>query len=106
MVQHVVGQGQIQATADTLEDLKEQVISTLNAYYNDSTDLQASGGLQGQAGTTNVVTAEEIQNAQMKVQQRFGMVIDALRQTSVALPETDAQNGQEIGAVVSGLRFT
>jgi len=106
MSQQIVGQSQVLATADTLDDLKHQVIDTLNQYYNLSTELQAGGSLDGGAGRTNVVTAEEIQNAQMKVQQRWGMVIDALRQTAPSMGDTDAQSASHIASVAGGLRFT
>ena len=60
MAQQVVGAAQIQSTADQLDDLKMRALDVLSRYQQHSTELQASGGLDGQAGVANVATAEEI----------------------------------------------
>jgi hypothetical protein len=103
---NIVGQSQVMETADYLEDLRQQAIDTLNRYYQHSVELQAGGMLDGGAGRTNVVTAEEIQAAQMKIHARWELVIQALRGTSANAGEVDVQNASNIAAVSGGLRFT
>ena len=103
---NIVGQSQVLATADTLDDLKFQAIDVLQRYYNHSMELQASGALDGGAGRTNVVTAEEIQQAQLKVQMRWDQLIQALRNSAPQFGDIDAQNASHIASVAGGLRFT
>jgi hypothetical protein len=101
-----VGQSATLQTANTLDDLKHQAIDVLNRYYQHSQDLQAQGGLNGTAGMTNVVTAEEIQHAQMKIQTRWEQVIQLVRSSVHGYGDRDQQNAQHISSVAGGLRFT
>jgi hypothetical protein len=102
----LLGQSAVLQTANTLDDLKHQAIDVLNRYYQHSQDLQAQGGLNGSAGTTNVVTAEEIQHAQMKIQNRWDQVIQLVRNAVASGADQDHQNAQHIAQVAGGLRFT
>ena len=68
-------------------------------------ELQAPGALDGQAGLTNVVTAEEIQQAQMEIQTRWDSVIRRCA-TRTAYGDIDAQSASNIASVAGGLRFT
>ncbi|BBZ15022.1 hypothetical protein [Mycobacterium branderi] len=101
----LVGQNTLLQTANNLEDLMHQAVDVLNRYYNHSTELQ-SGGLEGGAGQTNVVTAEEIQHAQMKIQTRWGHVIDLVRSNTHNYGQQDEHNAASIAAVASDLRWT
>lgn len=103
---NIVGQSQVMSTADTLDDLKFQAIDVLERYYQHSVELQAAGSLDGGAGRTNVVTAEEIRHAQMKVQTRWDQLIQALRNSAPQFGDVDAQNASHIASVPGGLRFT
>ena len=55
MAQQVVGAAQIQSTADQLDDLKMRALDVLSRYQQHSTELQASGGLDGQGRQTQAV---------------------------------------------------
>jgi hypothetical protein len=99
----LVGPGQLHTAASQLENLMHEAISTLQNYYNHSTDLQSGGGLNGAAGVTNIVTAEEVQHAQMQIQNRFGNVIQTLRSQTANYGETDHTNASQIASVASGL---
>jgi hypothetical protein len=98
-----VGPEQLISAASQLENLKDEAISVLQNYYNHSTDLQSGGGLTGAAGMTNVVTAEQVQHAQMQIQTRFGNVIDMLRSQTANYGEADHSNASQIASVASGL---
>jgi hypothetical protein len=99
----LVGPGQLHTAAAHLENLMHEAVSTLQNYYNHSTDLQSGGGFQGTAGMTNLVTAEEVQHAQLKIQQRFGNAIDMLRSQTANYGETDHSNASQIASVAAGL---
>jgi hypothetical protein len=102
----LIGQSTLLTTANTLDDLKHQAVDVLNRYYNHSQDLNAQGGLNGSAGTTNVVTAEEIQHAQLKIQTRWEQVIQLLRGNTAGYGDHDHQNASSIASVPGQLRFT
>jgi uncharacterized protein YukE len=101
-----VGPGELHAAANQLEDLMHQAIDTLNRYYQHSQDLLGQGGLTGAAGSTNIVTAEDIQQAAMKLQNRWGNVISTLRSSTQGYSETDSHNAQHIASVGSELSWT
>jgi uncharacterized protein YukE len=101
-----VGEAELYDTANRLDELKFRAIDTLNRYMNQSTDLHSGGGLQGDAGTTNVVTAEEIKAAQDKISERWDQVIQTLRESTGGFVDQDAQNASHIASVTSDLRFT
>ncbi|WP_094287339.1 hypothetical protein [Mycobacterium lehmannii] len=106
MAQQVIGAAQIQATADQLDDLKMQALDVLSRYMQHSTELQATGGLDGRAGVANVVTAEEISTAQREMNMRWETLIAALRNSAPDFTNIDEQSAQQITSVAGGLRFT
>jgi hypothetical protein len=106
MADYKVAQSAVMQTANTLDDLKHQAVDVLNRYYQHAQDLQAQQGLNGTAGTTNVVTAEEIQHAQMKIQTRWEQVIQLIRSNVHGYADRDHQNASHIGSVAGGLRWT
>jgi uncharacterized protein YukE len=106
MATQVVGAEQIQATADQLDDLKMQALNVLSRYMEHSTELQASGGLDGQAGVANVATAEEVSNAQREMNMRWESLIAALRNSAPDFTNIDQQSASQITSVAGGLRFT
>jgi len=99
----LIGPEQVQAAANQLEGLMNDTVDALQQYYNHSTDLQAGGGLNGAAGMTNVVTAEEIHQAQMNIQTHWGRVIAMLRTQTGQYGETDHSNSSQIASVAGGL---
>ncbi|WP_425004981.1 hypothetical protein [Mycolicibacterium sp. S3B2] len=104
--QQIVGAEQIQSTADQLDDLKMQALDVLSRYMEHSNNLQASGGLYGQAGVANVATAEEISQAQRQMNQRWEALIASLRNSAPDFGNIDTQSAQQIQSVAGGLRFT
>jgi hypothetical protein len=67
--------------------------------------------LTGSAGTTNVVTGSEIQEAISKITARWTTAIDMLRQSVGSFDNTDVESASSIAQVASGmgdggLRFT
>lgn len=106
MAQQVVGAAQIQSAADQLDDLKMRALDVLSRYQQHSTELQASGGLDGQAGVANVATADEISRAQREMNMRWESLIAALRNSAPDFTNIDTQSAQQIQSVAGGLRFT
>ena len=106
MAQQVVGAAQIQSTADQLDDLKMRALDVLSRYQQHSTELQASGGLDGQAGVANVATAEEISQAQREMNMRSDSLLVALRNSGPHVTNSGSQRPPQIQSVAGGLRFT
>jgi hypothetical protein len=106
----VVGKQEVLQAADSLEDLLHQTVTHLQAYGNHTEDLHASQMLTGSAGTTNVVTGQEIQEAITKITTRWTTAIDMLRQSVGSFDSTDIESASNIAQVASGmgggLRFT
>lgn len=102
--QNTVGHEEMLTAANSLDELKHRAIDVLDRYMHHSQDLQAGQMLTGAAGATNVVTAEEIQNAQMKIQTRWDTLINLLRSNTHGYIAADEQNSSHIGSIVGGLR--
>jgi WXG100 family type VII secretion target len=75
----LVGADKLRAVATQLDHLREQAQGTLQNYLGASHDIHGGGGWQGMAAMANVNTAEEIHNAQMKLNTQWGELIQALR---------------------------
>ncbi len=74
----IVGADKLRAAASQLENLRNEAEGTLTNYLQASHDI-AGGGWKGDASMANVVTAEEIHNAQMKLNTQWGELIHALQ---------------------------
>jgi WXG100 family type VII secretion target len=74
----IVGADKLRAAASQLENLRNEAEGTLQHYLQASHDI-AGGGWKGDASMANVVTAEEIHNAQMKLNTQWGELIHALQ---------------------------
>ena len=94
-----VGPDQIQASANQLEELMHDTITTLRNYQNDAADLQAAGGLTGSAGTTNIGTTAEVHDASMKIQTHWGSIIDTLRGNTGKYQQTDHHNASQLASI-------
>ena len=75
----LVGADKLRAVATQLDHLREQAEGTLTSYLGASHDIHGHGGWFGMAAAANVNTAEEIHNAQMKLNTQWGELIQALR---------------------------
>jgi hypothetical protein len=104
--QNRVGHEEILAAANQLDELKHRAIDVLNRYLHLSQDLQASQMLTGDAGATNVVTAEEVQRPQMHIQNQWDQLINALRTNTFGYMSQDTQNSSHIASVAGGLTYT
>jgi WXG100 family type VII secretion target len=85
----IVGADKLRAAAAQLENLRNEAEGTLTNYLNASHDI-ASGGWKGDASMANVVTAEEIHNAQMKLNTQWGELIHALQAAATKYEEQEA----------------
>lgn len=80
MADHIlVGPEKLRAVATQLDHLRDQANATLSNYLNASHDIHGQSGWFGDAATANVMTTEEIHNAQMKLTTQWGELIHALR---------------------------
>ena len=85
----IVGADKLRAAGAQLENLRNEAEGTLTNYLNASHDI-ASGGWKGDASMANVVTAEEIHNAQMKLNTQWGELIHALQAAATKYEEQEA----------------
>jgi len=85
----LVGSDALRAAAQTLEGLRNDAEGTLENYMRASHDI-AGGGWKGDASMANVVTAEEIRNAQMKLNTQWGELIHALQAAATKFDEQEA----------------
>jgi hypothetical protein len=98
-----VAKPEVMAAADSLEDLLHQTVTNLQRYGHSSEDLQGTGMFTGSAGSTNVLTAGEIQDAINKITTRWTTAIDLLRRSVGDYDSTDVQSASDIAAVASGM---
>jgi WXG100 family type VII secretion target len=101
----VVGHSELMAFADAMDDISQSMQSVLSNYDHHSTDLHASGGLQGAAGQGNLGTSMQILQAQGRIQQRFQALNDLVRNAAHGYTSTDENNAQQIQSVASHLRY-
>jgi WXG100 family type VII secretion target len=85
----IVGADKLRAAASQLENLRNEAEGTLTNYLQASHDI-AGGGWKGDASMANVVTAEEIHNAQMKLNTQWGELIHALQTAASRYDEQEA----------------
>ena len=101
----VVGHSELLSFADAMNDISQSIQAVLSNYDQHSTDLHASGGLQGAAGQGNLATSAQILDAQNRIQQRFQALNDLVRQAAHGYTNTDETNAQQIQSVVSNLHY-
>lgn len=85
----IVGADKLRATAQQLENLRNEAEGVLSNYLAASHNI-AGGGWQGDASMANVVTTEEIHNAQMKLNTQWGELIHALQTAATRYEEQEA----------------
>ena len=85
----IVGADKLRAAASQLENLRNEAEGTLTNYLQASHNI-AGGGWQGDASMANVVTTEEIHNAQMKLNTQWGELIHALQTAATRFEEQEA----------------
>jgi WXG100 family type VII secretion target len=100
----VVGNSELLSFADAMNDISQSMQAVLSNYDQHSTDLHASGGLQGAAGMGNLSTSGQILEAQNRIQQRFQALNDLVRQAAHGYTSTDENNAQQIMQTVGHLR--
>jgi WXG100 family type VII secretion target len=74
----IVGADKLRATAQQLENLRNEAEGVLSNYLSSSHNI-AGAGWQGDASMANLATTEEIHNAQMKLNTQWGELIHALQ---------------------------
>lgn len=92
--------------ANQMDELSHRAQDVLSRYEADVQHAQSAQVLNGNAGSTNVVTGAEIKDAQMKIQHRFQQINDLLRGGANTYTNTDEQNAHQVASVASSLRFT
>lgn len=85
----LVGADKLRAAASQLENLRNEAEGVLTSYLQASHNI-AGGGWQGDASAANVVTTEEIHNAQMKLNTQWGELIHALQTAATRYEEQEA----------------
>ena len=85
----IVGADKLRAAANTLENLRNEAEGALTNYLQASHNV-AGGGWQGDASMANLVTTEEIHNAQMKLNTQWGELIHALQTAATKYDEQEA----------------
>jgi WXG100 family type VII secretion target len=85
----IVGADKLRAAASQLENLRNEAEGVLTNYLQSSHNI-AGGGWQGDASAANVVTTEEIHNAQMKLNTQWGELIHALQSAATRYEEQEA----------------
>jgi WXG100 family type VII secretion target len=85
----IVGADKLRATATQLENLRNEAEGALTNYLQGSHNI-AGGGWLGDASAANVVTTEEIHNAQMKLNTQWGELIHALQAAATKYEEQEA----------------
>jgi negative regulator of replication initiation len=92
--------------ANQMDELSHRAQDVMSRYQEAAQHAQASQVFDSGAGDTNVVTAAEIHDAQMKIQTRFQAVNDLLRSGASTFTNSDEQNAHQIASVGSSLRYT
>ncbi len=85
----IVGADKLRAAASQLENLRNEAEGALTHYLQASHNV-AGGGWTGDASMANVVTTEEIHNAQMKLNTQWGELIHALQTAATRYEEQEA----------------
>ena len=85
----IVGADKLRAAAAQLENLRNEAEGVLTNYLQASHNI-AGGGWQGDASMANVVTTEEIHNAQMQLNAQWGEVIHTLETCATKYEEQEA----------------
>lgn len=85
----VIGADKLRAAASQLENLRNEAEGALTNYLQASHNV-AGGGWIGDASQANVVTTEEIHNAQMKLNTQWGELIHALQTAATKYEEQEA----------------
>lgn len=89
-----------------MDDLSSQAQDVLHRYSESVNHAHSAQYLRGSAGTTNLVTAEEIAEAQRKIHNRFMAVNEMLRSGGTTYHNSDQEAQQHIASVAGHLRFT
>jgi WXG100 family type VII secretion target len=101
----VVGHSELLSFAEAMNDISQSIQAVMSNYDQHSTELHHSGGLQGDAGTSNLSTSGEILEAQNRIQQRFQALNDMVRQAAHGYTSTDQNSAQQIRSVAGHLHY-
>lgn len=90
----------MRATANQLEVLRETANATLTSYLNAAHDVNSAGAWNGPASTGNVVSSEEIHQAQNELTVRWQQTIDALRNAANVYESQEENAAAQTSAIV------
>jgi WXG100 family type VII secretion target len=91
--------------AGQMDELSQRAQNVLQRYEDTVQHAQAAQILNGGAGNTNLVTAAEIRDAQMRIQQRFQQVNDVLRSGAGHYTNADETNASAIAGLQGHIQF-
>ena len=92
----------LDSLAQRMNDLSHRAKDVLARYLDHTHQMQAT--FKGAAGSTNMVTAGEVHDAQAKIQAHFDNVTEVLRGNTASYVNQDQDGAQGIAAVAGGLR--
>ncbi|MEE6140373.1 type VII secretion target [Mycobacterium sp. 050128] len=101
-----VDQSSVVSLAGQMDELSHRAQDVLSRYSDLVQHGNSAQYLRGSAGSTNLVTAEEIHEAQNKIQSRFQSVNELLRSGASQYHNTDSEAQGHIASVAGHLRFT
>jgi len=96
---------QTDTLAGAMDDVSHRIVDLMSRYQDSIENMQASQHLIGDAGTQNVLTAQDVTEAQNKVQNRFKQINDVLRQTGMATAHTDSDAHANLARVAGSISF-
>lgn len=94
-----VGPDQVHTAANNLESLMEQANAVLKRYMDAAYNVHNPGQFWGQTAVANTNTAEQIQDATMKITRQWGQLIDVLRNEAGKYHNREEENA----ALIAGL---
>ena len=97
----LVEQDAVHAAANGLEGQMHQAVNVLSRYLASVQNVNAPGSWRGPSVVQSGVTGEEIHSTQSRLQAKFELAIQTLRQNVHGFGDTDAQSASSIGAITS-----
>ncbi|MDT5355433.1 MAG: hypothetical protein QOJ56_3965 [Mycobacterium sp.] len=101
----LVEQDAVHAAANGLEQQMHQAVAILSRYQASVHNVNAAGSWRGPSVVQSGVTGDEIHSAQSKLQAKFELAIQTLRQNVHGFGDTDAQSASNLQSVTSHINL-
>jgi uncharacterized protein YukE len=102
----LVDQDAVHAAANGFEGQMHAAVDVLNRYLQSVQNVNAPGAWRGPSVGASTVTGEEIHSAQTRLQNKFELAIQTLRQNVHGFGDVDAQSVSNIQAVTSHITLS